>query len=152
MVAIVSVGLVALPTLLIFAVGMIPTLVSFVVDKTRRRAQTVSVGAISFAACMFYVLDLWGAGNDLDGAFTIVSNPMMIVVTFGAAAVGYGIDIVVSGMASHIMYANLKRRQSRIKKSQKDLVERWGREVRGDIPLDAHGVPIVAGAQDSEAQ
>ena len=138
----VLVALVMLPTTLVFVVGMLPTFVSFFVDKTRRRARSISVGAFNLAACSLFFLKLWGAERAMSMALDIISDPVAIIVMYMGAGAGYAIDMAVNMVVASVMYSKVEKRQWTIKKTQKDLVKRWGKEVAGDVPLDRHGFPV----------
>jgi uncharacterized SAM-binding protein YcdF (DUF218 family) len=124
-------AIILLPVTIIVAVGMLPTLVSFFVDKTRGKAQTISVGAFNFAACFLFLVRLLSAGSLLDEALSIVTDPVAIIVIYMGAGAGYLVDIVVSSVAVGLAYKKIESRQVTIKKIQRDLVERWGKEVSG---------------------
>ncbi|MCC7304799.1 MAG: hypothetical protein IT558_00910, partial [Alphaproteobacteria bacterium] len=91
------------------------------------------------------LLRLLEQGHDLENALEIVSDPTAIVVMYAAAAVGYLIDWSVAGLVANILFQKAISRQKAIKERQKAMVERWGMEVSGQIPLDPHGFPLDMG-------
>jgi hypothetical protein len=62
--------------------------------------------------------------------------------------VGWIIDWATAGMVATIMQQSGVRRLADIKARQAALVERWGPEVTGDLPLDPYGFPVEAVADD----
>ena len=48
-----------LPSTMILLAGMMPTIAANVVDKTRQKSRTISVGMMNLAGCMPFLLELW---------------------------------------------------------------------------------------------
>jgi hypothetical protein len=135
-------ALVMLPTTILLAVGMLPSVVCFVADKTKNKAQTIAVAAFNLAACTLFLLRVWTSQQGLGIAMEIVLDPLAIVVMYMGAAGGYAVDIIVSSAASAVMYKKTELRQQSIKKTQKELIERWGEKVTGRLQLDRSGFPV----------
>lgn len=126
---------------LILAVGMIPTIVAAVVDRTKGHVRSMTVGAINFAGCAPFIVEVFKKGNDLALAVNYIIQPRTLVVMWMAAAMGYMIDWAMTGIVSSIMVQRAKNQMKNIEKDQKSLVSRWGVEVTGTIPLDEYGFP-----------
>lgn len=123
-------------------VGMLPTIVALFVDRTRQKNKAITVGSVNLAGCTPFLIQLWSEGHTLDKAISIISEPMAIVVMFSAAAVGYIVDWAITGLVSNLLYERGKKRVEKIKKKQAELVERWGKEVTGELVLDEYGFAI----------
>lgn len=123
----------------LLAVGMIPTIVAAIVDRTEGRMRAVTVGAINFAGCTPFLIEVFKKGNNLETAITYIVQPRTIVVMYFAAGMGYLVDWALTGIVSSIVVQKTKRRLLDIEKTRKELVERWGAEVSGTIPLDELG-------------
>lgn len=134
----------------ILAVGMIPTVVAAIVDKTEGKMRTLTVGAINFAGCTPFMIDVFKGGNNIETAINFIVQPRTIVVMYFAAGMGYMIDWAMTGIVSSIMVQKGKKRRKDIQKQQKELVERWGQEVTGSIPLDEYGFPKIAAPLKAE--
>jgi len=126
---------------IIMVVGMIPTIVAAIVDRTKGKIRTLTVGAMNFAGCAPFMIEVFKHGNNMSTAITYILQPRTIVVMYFAAGMGYLIDWAMTGIVSSIMVQRAKRRVKDIQKGQKDLIERWGPEVTGTIPLDEYGFP-----------
>lgn len=140
-------SLIALPSTILLAIGCLPSIVAFFVDRTKLKARAISVAALNLAACSFYLLTLWSHGNELFFALDLVANPMNVIVMYTGAAAGYGIDWFLSGAVSQVLYAKAKSRQQTIQKRQKELIQRWGRVVSGK-KQDLEGEGNVADADE----
>lgn len=125
----------------ILAIGMIPTFVAAIVDRTEGKMRTLTIGAINFAGCAPFMVEIFQKGNNIEVAINYIIQPRTIVVIYFAAAMGYLIDWAMTGIVSSIMVQKSKSRLKEIKKEQEALAERWGAEVTGTIPLDEYGFP-----------
>lgn len=133
-------------------VGMIPTVVALIVDRTEGRMRAVTVGAINFAGCAPFMIEVFKRGNNLELAINYIVQPRTIVVMYFAAAIGYVLDWALTGIVSSIMVQKQKRRLTAINEEKQQLIERWGDEVTGTIPLDEYGFPKKDDFAQAEAE
>ena len=131
-----------IPTTVMLCFAMLPTVAAAVSDRLRGETRALTIGAMNVAGCTPFLLKLWSTGHNLDNAFAIITNPNTIIVIYVAAAVGWIIDWAMSGIVATVMLRNSTSRLKDIKARQAALVERWGPEVTGDLPLDSYGFPI----------
>lgn len=129
-------------TTFLLLVGMLPTPMAFLVDRTPRKSKVVTVGALNLAGCSPFLFELWTSGNSFARSVDIVIDPKAIIVMYAAALIGYVINWAVSGVVAAIVSQRAQARLKYIDKRKKDLVERWGREVTGHLVLDAHGFAL----------
>ncbi len=139
-----------LPSTVLLAIGMMPTLAAALVDRSRRKTKAVTVGAMNLAGCTPFLLELWYKGHSFEESAQIISQPTAIIVMYAAAAVGYLIDWALGGIVASVLYQRGNSRKKSIVQRQKDLVERWGREVTGELPLDEQGFPMVVAAKSRQ--
>lgn len=135
-------GLVFLQSTIIIAVGMLPTIVAALADKTGKGTLAITVGAMNLAGCSPFLIELWLSGHELDMGVKMISNPITIVVMYSAAAIGYVINWSLSGMVETVMVKKLHRRTKDIEERKAALKGIWGDEVTGDIVLDPFGFPL----------
>ncbi|HBR68482.1 MAG TPA: hypothetical protein DEA55_03805 [Rhodospirillaceae bacterium] len=135
-------GTIFLPTTFLLCIGMLPTPAAALWDRGRKMTIVVAVGAMNLAGCTPYLLKLWAHGNSFDKAFDIVTDPKNIIVMYAAAGVGYVISWAMTDITASILYKRGRARQKEIRKIQERLVERWGKGVTGDVPLDPEGFPV----------
>ena len=143
-------SIVFLPTTVIVAVGMLPTLVAVFIDRTSEKTRGLTVGAMNLAGCMPFVLQVWTGRNSIDQAASIIADPRTVVVMYCAAGVGYLLDWAISGLVASIMVQAGTARAAGIKRRQAELIERWGKEVTGEIPTDRLGFPLEDEAPEPE--
>ena len=144
-------ALAAMPTTVMLFFGMLPTAVALFVDRTENKTRVLTVGAMNAAGCAPFVLKLWATEHTLENAFMIITDPRTIIVMYCAAGVGYMVDWTVSGLVGTFMVSKATHRREMIKNRQESMVERWGREVTGELALDAAGFPLDADAEPVKA-
>lgn len=137
-----------MPTTILLLFGMLPTVVAAVVDR-KGGTRAITVGSMNLAGCIPFLLDLWTSGHTAANAVSLITNPSTIVVMYAAAAIGYMIDWALSGIIATIMIQRTTARLEAIRKRQDELIERWGPEVTGDIPVDPDGFPLDDGEAGS---
>ena len=123
----------------ILAIGMLPTFAVRLVDKTPERTKVLTVGFMNFVGCFPFCFDLVAKNRDPVTLMGILSNPVNIVIMFGAAGLGYLIEWGVVGFVASMMVQRARRRVVDIRKNQEAIVQKWGPEVTGEMPLDANG-------------
>lgn len=135
-------GAVFLPSTILLMIGMVPTPFAILTDRTKSKSKVMTVGALNLAGCSPFLFQLWTTEHSFDRSVSIVTDPFAIVVMWSAAAVGYILNWAMTGIVSSVLYQKGQSRQKTIQKRQKELIERWGAEVSGDMPLDAQGFPL----------
>lgn len=134
----------ALPTTIIFFIGMLPTVMSRFTNKGAKSTRVLTVGFMNFAACFPFWFQLMRKGHNFSNAVDIITDPLTIVIMYGGAVMGYMIEWALAGFVAGLMVSRGKARLEKIKEIQAELVDRWGPEVSGDLPLDINGFPIDA--------
>jgi len=130
------------PTTLILLVGMLPTLVAYVVDRSPEKNKTFTIGAMNFAGCFPYLLGLWAGENTVQVSLNYLGNPQTIIIIYMIAGLGYLINWLVTIGVSNILVQKSHLRINRIDKEKQILKDRWGSEVNGKYNLDEHGFPM----------
>lgn len=130
-----------MPTTILLVVGMLPTVVAAIIDR-KGGARAITVGALNLCGCIPFLMDLWTKGHTTSLAVTLITDPLTIIVMYAAASIGYMIDWALSGIVATILVQRSTSRMEAIRKRQAELVARWGKEVTGEMPLDAEGFPV----------
>lgn len=125
-----------MPTTIIFAIGMVPTLVAVFVDNSRSKNLGATVGFLNFSGVLPALLQLWSGSHTINNAIEIISRPTIILVMLLPAALGW----ILYGYTPLIIGGILRRRaESRIRsleKEQDKLVKTWGDQVKTNIKKD----------------
>ncbi|MCB1682409.1 MAG: hypothetical protein H6858_08660 [Rhodospirillales bacterium] len=140
-VSIIFSGLFSLPTALMLIIGMLPTVGAMLSSRGEQKARAISVACMNFAGCFPFLLKLWAAGRTFDTGIKIIANPVVFIIVYSMAAMGYLIDMFLAGYVASFLYQRGRARLVTIETRQQELVQRWGEEVTGKIPLDEEGFP-----------
>lgn len=130
-----------LPTTILFFIGMLPTIAARLGDRSREKTRVMTIGFMNFAACFPFWFKLMQQGHKFEVAINLAIDPFNVSVMYGGAFIGYLIEWSLSGFVAGLMVQKGRKRLENIKKAQEDMIERWGREVSGEVPLDAYGFP-----------
>lgn len=130
------------PTTVLLTVGMLPTVVASVVDRSKEKMLGLTVGALNLAGCAPFVFQLWTGSHDITNTVDILTNPMSVIVMYFAAAAGYVIEWSLTGMVVVFMTEKARLRLGEIEKLQEEMVRKWGVEVTGRLKLGADGFPL----------
>jgi hypothetical protein len=123
------VAIVMLPTAIVLAAAMVPTLVAWAVDPKGRRYLAVTVGALNFAGSLFFLALLWTDVNDVPHALGVLRNIYGWLIAYGAAAAGYGVHYMMPSMTEGIVRFRAEARLGRLEKEMRETVEEWGEAV-----------------------
>jgi len=135
-------GAAALPTTVMLFLGMLPTMACLFIDRTAEKTRVLTVGAMNAAGCSPFIVQLWTTQNTFESSISIVTDPRTVIVMYCAAGIGYMLDWAISGIVATIMVQRAQHRIALIEKKQEEMIERWGREVTGEIPVDAKGFAL----------
>ena len=130
-------GVVFLPTSMLLFIGMLPSVVAFVVAGRSAGAKVSTITAMNIAGCVPFIFKLWASGNDIEASLDIVTNTRYISIMYMAAAFGYMVDWVVTGIVSSFLYQRGVKRMEDIILRQKELKQQWGDVVDDRASLEA---------------
>lgn len=130
----VSIGIVALlvlalPTVFVAFFGMAPTLVAFIIDRSREKYATLCVAGINGCGVFPYLLDLWAGSHSINQAVTIMTDPFSLIVMYGAAAFGWMMFITVPPVITSFLGILAQKKVSILRAQQRKLIEEWGESV-----------------------
>jgi len=127
------VGLIFLPSTILLVVGMIPTVVAYVVDRDPEKTAPMTVGGLNLAGVVTFVISLWQAGHSMAALSKVLTDPFAWLVMYGAAGLGwtlyYGIPPAVAGWITLRAEARIAQRIE----EQRELIDLWGTEVNGIV-------------------
>lgn len=129
-------------TTIFLVIGMMPTIVAKLVDKTKEKTKSLTIGFMNFAGCFPFWFEILEKGHTLDAVLSVLTSSMSMVIIYSTAVLGYLIEWGVVGFVANIAVQRGKARLVAIKKHQEELVRRWGPEVTGEKNNDiVEGVP-----------
>jgi hypothetical protein len=125
-VAFVGVMFVFTGSVLLIVVGMAPTLVAFLIDRTPKKYAAFCMGGLNFAGVFPWILKLWAASPGVKEAIVITFNPFNMIVMYGAAAFGWMIYQIVPPVVAAMIAVNAQHRIAQLRGRQKELIKEWG--------------------------
>ncbi|KKJ76313.1 hypothetical protein WH95_13955 [Kiloniella litopenaei] len=126
---------VLMPSAILLAVLMVPSLVVYVIDRNPHRYFTVTISLPNFCGVLPPLMELWERGQTFDGAFSALSDPWNMMIAYGAAGLGWvlylGTPIFVSSYLSISTDGKIKA----IRRYQDDLIDAWGDGVKQSVTV-----------------
>lgn len=124
------------PTAVLLLVGLIPTIVAFVVDKDREHSSATAIGAMNCAGLTPFIIDLWMKGQTMGNAFQILSSANSWLIILGSAAIGQMIVSVVPQAMASLTLVHSEMRVKTLKQNLETLSKSWGTEVGSTKPIE----------------
>ncbi len=137
---IIPAGLVVLPTSILFGVGMIPTMVAYVVDRDPEKSAPITVGGLNFCGCMPFAIDLWKHHHTIAAVGKIFSDPVAWLVMYGAAAIGWALYYGIPPVIANLEVSRAEKRVDGLKQKKVALVQEWGPDVAGETFDESGGL------------
>lgn len=124
---------VLMPSCIVLAITMAPTVVAYIIDRTREKYLAVTVGLLNMCGTLPAEVELWSRGQTYNAAMDIVSNALFWLMAYGAAALGWVIYLMLPPILERYYgITSQAQLQSHLRKHQV-LIEAWGEEVAGEI-------------------
>ncbi|RMF08820.1 MAG: hypothetical protein D6763_09150 [Alphaproteobacteria bacterium] len=148
LVLIVGLGVLAFPTFVVLIGGMVPTLVSILVNERPDRHRIQTIAAFNLSGVVVFLIPLWASGHTVHHAVRLMSDVYTWAVMYTAAALGVGalwLGPQVAAIVSNILAVRKRRKLEAVRAA---LLDEWGTDLlpEGETsPRDAIGKP------DSEA-
>lgn len=117
-------------TIFLLTVGMVPTLVAFIVDRYPRKFVAKTVGYLNFAGCLPFLLRLWKGSGGIESVLDVLRDPFTLLTMYAAAASGWLIFFVMPPLVTAWLAVSHEVKLQSVKSRQNGLIEEWGREVR----------------------
>ncbi len=120
-----------LPTAIVIGVGMLPTLVSFIVDMTPGRYACRCVAGLNVAGVAPFVDKLWTGHNDVAGAMNIIDGTLAWLAFYGSTGFGWVLFMSLPGVVATSRTLNARRIICNLRAKQDELAEEWDLKVKG---------------------
>ncbi len=124
----------ALPQVLILAIGMLPTWVAvFLVDQSKEKYASFCVGGLNFCGTLPFLIDVWTGANTTMSAVLVLTDVFSLLIMYGAAAIGWTLFMFVPPFAAMGLHVLNERKIAQLRERQKKLIEDWGDGVTEPI-------------------
>lgn len=118
-----------LPSMIVILVGMVPSIVALVVDRSPRKYGTLTIASLNFAGVLPYLVKLWAKSQSLENALNIVVDVFALIVMYGAAGFGWMIFLTIPTFVASIFMVVSQRRVAVLRENQRKIIEEWGESV-----------------------
>lgn len=142
----------ALPTVIVFTFGMLPSFAAYVVDRTKEKYAMFCVASMNFCGVFPYLMDLWFDSHSIYAATNIMSDVFALFVMFGSAALGWTIYSIVPPVISSFLSVIAQQRVSALRAQQKKLIEEWGEAVAKQAAPSSAAAATGARTQSAPAR
>ena len=120
-----------LPSLLLLALLMTPTIAGLVVDQTRQKYLSVTVGLLNFSFALPALASLWIEGHTLNGALRLLADPSHWTLALAGGGFGWCLYFGMPAVSAAYYAAKTRARLAELHRRQAALVKNWGEEVAG---------------------
>ena len=122
----------ALPTFMVLAVGLAPTLAAFFLERGKDKSSSRCIATMNLAGVAPVVAMLWARGHTVDAALGLLGDVYNWLFMYGAAAIAVGLLSLMRGVAAAALQAFARQRLRSLRSRQKKLIGEWGDEVDAD--------------------
>ncbi len=120
---------VLLPSVLLLGVSMLPTLATYIFDRSREKFLTIGVAALNFCGALPGLAELWMQGHDMDHAYRMLGQIYPWLAAYGAAAVAWFINMILPPFVATFLTIKTEAQIELHQRRQLRLREIWGEDV-----------------------
>ena len=125
-VILVLVMMISLPTVMIIGVGMLPTIVAGLIDRTDQKFSMFCVGGLNFAGVFPYLMQVWSEDHTIANAGSILTDLFALTIMFSSAGFGWMLVIAVPPVITAFLAVLDKTKLKQLKAQQQRILEEWG--------------------------
>ena len=114
---------------ILLALGLSPTIVAFIGDKTKQKYATLCVGGMNITGVIPSLIDLWNGKNNISAAMDILTNPFDVIIMFAGAAFGWMLYLAIPPVVSGLFTVIAHHRIAQLRVEQKKLIKEWGEGI-----------------------
>lgn len=129
----------AMPSVVVLCVGMVPTLVAFIIDLTPGRYAARCVAGLNIAGVVPFLDRLWSSANDMTAALGIVTDVYAWLAFYAASGIGWLLFMGLPGLVASYKTFSARRKVNSLRDRLDELRREWGSEVTGNTADDAIG-------------
>ena len=119
----------SLPSLIVLTVGLLPTGVAFIVDRSDQKTGTFCVGGMNLCGVFPFVMKLWAGKHTTSAATEIISDVLSLLIMYAAAGFGWIIFLAIPPVVATFLSVVAQTRVKALRASQQEIVDEWGPEV-----------------------
>ena len=125
----IPIALMIIPTVIVLLFALLPTAVTFVMERGKGWYGGACVGSLNMAGAAPSLVELWFTGHTIEAAFGAIGNVFTILIIYGSAAIGWAIYSTTPSLISAYMAMTSGRRITALQTQQKELSLKWGPDL-----------------------
>lgn len=114
---------------LLLIVGLSPSVVAFLIDRSPRKYATFCVGGMNISGVFPAFLNLLNGDNSIAGVKSILTNPFEMTFMFAAAGLGWLIYFAFPPVVKSLLTVLAQHRISILRGEQRKLIKDWGEGI-----------------------
>ena len=119
----------ATPTMILLSVGMLPTIVTSMIDGTREKLRSQTMGALNMAGCLPFAVRLWVGDNTVEEALFILRDVFVWGSMYGSAAAGAILLWIGPFITAPLVEMSNRHKLNILKKNNDKLTEEYGQNI-----------------------
>ena len=125
-----AIVIIAFPeSVILLFLGLLPTLVALIIDKSPRKYSTFCVGSMNITGVFPALLALWAGNNNIAHAFEIITNVFDLIVMYAAATFGWLLYMAIPPVVNGLLAVVAQHRIAQLRARQRELIKEWGDEI-----------------------
>ena len=129
----------SLPSLIILTVGLLPTGVAFIIDRSEQKSGTFCVGGMNLSGVLPFIFKLWADNHTLIVAIEIVSDVFSLLIMYAAAGFGWMMFLTVPPVIASFLSVISQTRVKVLRANQKTILDEWGPDIATNSEANTDG-------------
>ena len=125
----VVISLIFLPTFILMLGGMIPSIVGYILDDTKKKSKSKAIAYLNLAGCFMVGMELWTGDNSVDAAIEVFFQPVNWVIMYGMGMFGWILIRSLNPFIVTYLRLNYQVQQRNLRNRRKYLLNEWGEAV-----------------------
>ncbi len=121
--------LVALPTMTLLLIGMLPTIVAYIIDRTKQKHTALCVGGMNFLGVYYPLMQLWTGDRPIKELTDLMPDLVDFLMIYGAAGFGWLLFTSIPPVVAAFLTVMAQRRVATLRATQRHLIEEWGEDI-----------------------
>jgi len=121
--------IISLPTIIVLGIGMLPTIVAKISDRSEQGYVTFCVGGLNMAGVYPYLLTIWFENHSIRGAMELMSDVFVLVVMYSSATFGWLLYQTIPPVVAAFLTVLAERRVGVLRANQTKIIDEWDEKV-----------------------
>ena len=123
------IAIIFLPTFILMLGGMVPSMVGYILDDTKKKSKAKAVAYLNLSGCFMVGMELWTGDNSVDAALEVFFQPVNWVIMYGMAMFGWILIRSLNPFIVTYLRLNYQVQQRNLRARRKYLLNEWGEAV-----------------------